>query len=477
LFWEPAGAVTLWNWQTGQRLHRFDRPGRVLALSDDGRRLAIAGPNTGLTVWDTTTGKRLRDCPTENPVWSLSFSPGGRRLLSAGWSSEVSLWALDAPSPPQIISGSQLHVWSAVFSANGATIATTSSDQTVRLWDATTLQLQSTLHGHNSEVWCAAFSPDGQFLATGGKDQTVRLWPVTPARPPAELPHDAHFRPVASPDGKWLVTVNPASGNSMLWQTDNRALAAPNLAAGRPVIGFSRDGRRVVTLARDPLTLQFWRPQGQVPEREVALEGRTPSPAPIVFTGMSPGQELFFAIDATGSVALWDTDTGRLGRVIQGPLPPVRNAVLSPHGRQLAVSVETENIAHLYDCATGAERQLAGHGDFVSGLAFSPDGALLATGSMDGTIRLWDTGSGQSIASLPGHMQETTEVAFSPDGRTLASLGREESLKLWHLPTLREVVSEKEPQAGNWLRFLSDGHTLAVEVGSARLRLLAAPAE
>ena len=477
LFWEPAGAVTLWNWQTGQRLHRFDRPGRALALSDDGRWLAIAGTNTGITVWDTTTGKPWRDCPTKNPVWSLSFSPEGRRLLSAGWSSEVSLWNLDAQSPPQVISGGQLHVWSAVFSEDGATIATTSSDQTVRLWDAATLQPKAILHGHNSEVWCAAFSPDGKLLATGGKDQTVRLWPATPARPPAELPHDAAFRPVCSPDGKWLVTVNPDSGHSMLWQADTRALAAQNLAAGRPVIGFSQDGRSVATFASDRLRLQFWPPQGEVPEREVALESRTLNPAPFVFTGMSPGQEFFFAIDATGSVKLWNTDTGRLVRVIQGPVPPVRNAVLSPQGRQLAVSVETENIARLYDCATGAEWQLAGHRDFVSGLAFSPDGSILATGSMDGAIRLWNTASGQSIASLPGHMQETTDVAFSPDGRTLASLGREESLKLWHLPTLREVVSEKEPQAGNWLRFSPDGRTLAVEIGIAKLRLLAAPAE
>jgi WD40 repeat protein len=141
------------------------------------------------------------------------------------------------------------------------------------------------------------------------------------------------------------------------------------------------------------------------------------------------------------------------------------------------VCVEREDVARLYDCATGAERQLAGHRDFVSGLAFSPDGLTLATGSMDGTIRLWNVARGETIASLPGHMQETTDVAFSPDGRTLASLGRNESLKLWHLPTLREVVSENEPHAGLWLRFSPDGRKLAVETDTHKLRLLAAPPE
>ena len=134
-------------------------------------------------------------------------------------------------------------------------------------------------------------------------------------------------------------------------------------------------------------------------------------------------------------------------------------------------------MARLYDCATGAERQLAGHDDFVSGLAFSPDGATLATGSMDGSIRLWNTTNGQTIATLPGHMGETTDVAFSPDGRTLASLGKGESLKLWHLPTLREATVENLPHAGIWLRFSPDGRQLAVETDADKLSLLAAPAD
>jgi len=191
--------------------------------------------------------------------------------------------------------------------------------------------------------------------------------------------------------------------------------------------------------------------------------------------GLSPDQRYFFVIDATGSIQIWNTDTGRRVSRFHGPLPPIRNAVISPQGRQLVVSVERDKVAHLYDCATGAELVLAGHRDFVSGLAFSSDGATLATGSMDGTIRLWNTSSGQSIATLPGHLTEATDVAFSPDGRTLASLGRRDSLKLWHLPTLREVYSENLPQAGQWLRFSADGRQLAVEADNDRIRLLAAP--
>jgi eukaryotic-like serine/threonine-protein kinase len=476
-FWEPAGAVRLWNWRTGQLVRRFDQPGRALALSSDAHLLAIAGANSGLTVWDTATGKLVREWPTKGPVWALNFSPDAHELLSTGWSSEVSVLKLDGHSSPQILSGHQLHVWSAVFSEDGATIASTSSDQTVRLWDAATLEPKSILHGHSGEVWCAAFSPDGELLATGGKDQSVMLWPAAAAHPQNDLPHDMDFRPIFSPDGKWLVTVNPVSGNSMLWNADDRALVTPSLAGGRQIVGFSRDGKCVASFDGENLRLKFWLPKGAVPEKQTALEGVTTNKTAFVYLGMSPEQEFFFAIDATGLIHVWNTDPGRLLRAIKGPAPRIRNAVLSPQGKQIAVCVERENVARLYDCATGAERLLAGHRDFVSGLAFSSDGSTLATGGMDGTIRLWNAATGETIASLPGHIQETTDVAFSPDGRTLASLGQNESLKLWHLATLREVVSKNEPHAGIWLRFSPDGRKLAVETGTHTLRLLAAPTE
>ncbi len=475
---QESGAVTLWNWRTGEKLRTFSQEGRVLSLSPDGRHLAVAGKITGVNVWDVTRGTLLKSLPTEHSVWSLNFSPDGRQVVCAGWCGQALVWDWETGSPPRTISANRLNLWSAAFSPDGATIVTTSSDQTVRLWDAITLQPKAVLHGHANEVWCAAFSADGQMLVTGGKDQNVLLWQLDTNPRPEVIPFDTESAPLFSPAGDRLFCRQlDESDAGALWNTETLKVVGRFSGPNRKPAGYSRDGQEVAFPSADGTRLEFWSPGAIAPNRSVGLRD---APAPgggYVDWGMSPEMSCFFGVDAAGLVRIWNTDTGALVRSIRVPAPPIRNIVLSRNGCRLAVSVERENEVHMYDCTTGGERRLAGHKDFVSGVAFSPDGATLATGSIDGTIRLWNLASDMAVAMLPGHMQETTDVAFSPDGQTLASICQGESLKLWHLPTLREVYSEQMPQAGTWLRFSPDGRRLAVGTRENQVRLLEAPKE
>jgi WD40 repeat protein len=76
-------------------------------------------------------------------------------------------------------------------------------------------------------------------------------------------------------------------------------------------------------------------------------------------------------------------------------------------------------------------RTFRGHADFVISVAFSPDGQMLASGSYDKTIKLWDVQSGQEVRTFRGHTDLVTSVAFSPDGRLLASASQDGTVRLW----------------------------------------------
>jgi WD40 repeat protein len=81
-------------------------------------------------------------------------------------------------------------------------------------------------------------------------------------------------------------------------------------------------------------------------------------------------------------------------------------------------------------------RTFEGHTREVNSVAFSPDGRLLASGSFDGTIRLWDVATGSLVRTLKGHAHYVLSVAFSPDGKLLASGSWDGTLKLWDISDL-----------------------------------------
>jgi len=177
-----------------------------------------------------------------------------------------------------------------------------------------------------------------------------------------------------------------------------------------------------------------------------------------------------------GSAKLWNTDSHDVLATFHLP-PHCLDAAFSPDNRVLAVS--SEDNAVLYDVASkSCLYTLRGHQNTAARLAFSPDGSLLATGSHDRTIRLWDTKQGRVQQVIPAHRNKITAITFSPDGRTVVSGDMEGILAFSHVATGRFLYDLRiGDDTIRDLEFSPDGNMLVAATGNDVVTLQISPGE
>ena len=167
---------------------------------------------------------------------------------------------------------------------------------------------------------------------------------------------------------------------------------------------------------------------------EATLEGHGESVNACAFS--PDGRRIVSAAAATGTLKLWDAETGACEATLEGHDGDVTACAFSPDGRRI-VSASADKTLKLWDAETGAcEATLEGHGDSVNACAFSPDGRRIVSGKL--TTRPSSSGTRRRArARRPsrGTAARSAACAFSPDGRRIVSASDDKTLKLWDAET------------------------------------------
>jgi WD40 repeat protein/tetratricopeptide (TPR) repeat protein len=494
--------VALWDAHTGRAVRQLTITGgigRTVAFNPDGSRLATGGPQKTVIVWETTTGQKVFACgPHNDAVRSLAFSPDGKRLATAAGQT-VKVW--DAQTGRQVgsLSGHAGAVQGLAFSPDGQRLVSAGSDKTVRVWDVATGRQTLTLRGHVEEVHSVAFHPDGRRVASasrvlGPNGQgvgEVKVWDATVEQQDCILCRfpGATGGMAFSPDGDrfaaghdTVVTLGDVTTDEELF-----ALRGPTRRVRR--VAYSLDGKRV---AADAQQGEVFGVTGEIrvwdtaTRKEVRSLSLVSSPA-WEFTLSPDGQRLaaassmfslqVFTKDPRYALTAWDITTGRRLFLLKELAQPTGLA-FSPDGLLLAVADVAGRVA-LRDGFTG--REVVAFSDPAAGtmqnrgrgVAFSPDGRRLASAGADNTIQVWDLNTGEVALTLRGHAAGVTGVAFSPDGWRLASVSRDRTVKIWDAVTGQELLTLPGEAAdrSDTLAFSRDGRRLALACKDGTLKV------
>jgi WD40 repeat protein/serine/threonine protein kinase len=428
------------------------------AFSPSGRQI-VTTDDRGAQVWDAASRSRLFAMPHGDTVYQATYSPDGKRIITAGGDGIVKIW--DAANGVLVHKlthdGKRLRYFMVKVSPDGKLVAAIDMTGAVaHVWNASTGDPVAELSNDASDSPDLAFSFDGHWLATsGGNDVRVfdtATWgrAIVIAGPRI---HSLSF----DPKGPRLVT-GSGRGDASIWAIPSGALLRHLRETGKPVdrVAFSPNGELVVTAARDGAE-QVWDARlGALQSQGNYLRGKIQS------VEFDPTSKLVVAAGASGTVVVSDAALGMPVTVLAGPVGAVMDAHFDPSSRRV-VGAAQDGTARVWDATAPYLRWSSPPINDDCGLIASlePDRRFIAIGCRDHATRILDTSRSQLVAELPPvtHVDGDFTSAFPAVSAAgdRAAIARGNTVAIYELPSGRLLRTIPHGAAVNAVAFASTG--------------------
>jgi WD40 repeat protein len=456
-----------------------------------GRRLLTAGGDNSVRIWNALTGAQLSSIEGTQMGWvegagrtsAMAVSSDSKWILTCKAQPTldpahpaIAVWQLDAGGKQvaehkfgkPIGLGHRAVVTAVAISPDRRVLFSGDNAGIGKLWNAETGGELATLRGHTGGITDAFFLPDNRRILTSSIDGTVAQWDVATGR---ELPR---------------VLAHSQAGERDAFDTPVNAMT------------LSPDGHRLLTLAEDSRggrpqsVIRLWNVDGASMLRELHREEALITSVAFVDDGRGAIAVTSLAKSDVNSpsghtvVRRWDLASGNEVKSVTGGAyldlggrgDPIWSAIEVPSGGELlTIGANGAAIWNPRDTAK-ADTVFKPHGG-VTTASFSSDGVLVATGSLDRRIKIWNAASGQGELQLPAvHARAITAAVFSPlDPKVLVTSSEDGTARIWDTSTRQVTRTLAHHAAGGPVKavrsamFSPDGqHVLtACEDGTARI--------
>jgi WD40 repeat protein len=417
-----------------------------LSFSPDGKYIAACDTCHQIKIWEVATNREISMLIGHtNWVWDIQFSHDSKYLISGCGDETVRIWDVASGECLQAISGHRDWVWRVSFILNSQLAVSIGADRQVKIWWWRKAQNLLTFNIPYFQVWDGIFHPGRKLLAVCGVEG-IKIWQIWLGKQIQAItdPRALRLRRVSfSPDGKKVFGIN-FSCAIHCWDVDTGAHLFDLIGHPTQVSKLNYDNSgQMISICLEQI--RVWNTRTGACLRSIDFADDCGKGAAYHHPYVATGSD-------NGTVKVWNIDTGKCVSTASGCAPRMLNLATNPQN-SIVASGRDDGSLYLWNFGNhpqpisggelpgelGVARypnpiEIQAHRGLLGGLAFSPNGKLVASAGSDRVIKIWDAITGSYLQSLVGHTDYIPQLLFADD-RTLLSRSYDTTARQWDLET------------------------------------------